>query len=93
MDTSLSTNARKTDPISSHIAGHNVLRNPETEINLAKVLEAVKQNPNLTSRQLFDKTGLLDRHEIARRLPDLRKTGKVYVSGFGVGNQFLWSAL
>ena len=89
----LSTNARKTDPLSSHIAGTRMEASEKAASNRATVLELVRANDGLTSLQLADKTTEIDRHEIARRLPELRARKLVYVSGFGDGKQMQWSAL
>ena len=93
MITNPTTNARKTDPISSHIAGHRVEKSGLASSNRGIVLGLVRANPGLTSLQLADKTTEIDRHEIARRLPELRARKQVYVSGFGDGKQMQWSAL
>lgn len=70
-------NYRHTDPESSKAAGRKVTRSGKRLHNALLVLELVKENPGLTSKQLGEVSEELDRSEIARRLPELSSAGKV----------------
>ncbi|HDZ14870.1 hypothetical protein LCGC14_1109560 [marine sediment metagenome] len=66
--------SRRTDPLSSKQAekeiNGNGLRNRQQEV----VFQAVRKYPNHTSKELCAITGI-DRHVVARRLPELFKRG------------------
>ncbi len=62
--------ARATDPQSSHEAAERVTRTGARQNQAEAVLEALKTYPGSTSRELAERAGL-DRHLVARRLPDL----------------------
>ena len=67
--------ARRSDPSSSHEAAVRAEKmNAQTQ--RTKVLMCVRYNPGLTSAEIGEKTGV-GRHNTARRLPELRKDGRV----------------
>ena len=68
--------ARNTDPATSHEAAAQVERSGSAEVDRVRALQAVHQWPGSTSAELADRIGM-DRHAIARRLPELREAGKV----------------
>ena len=68
--------ARRSDPLSSHAAADKMERSGKLNRQCDQVLEAVREHPGSTSRELHALTGL-DRHMVARRLPDLEKRGLV----------------
>ena len=69
--------ARRTDPTTSHEAARGAGRMANTHRLI--IIEAMKKHPNLTSAEIAHCTGL-ERHQAARRLPELRKLG-VAVNG------------
>lgn len=73
--------ARATDPATSFKAAEKVTKSGVAQTNRAKCLEAVKKNPGSTSGEVAKAAGL-ERHEAARRLPELRdKLGMVKNAG------------
>ena len=68
--------ARRNDADGSHIAADRLERSGRAAAQLAAVLDAVRAWPGRTSREIAAHTGL-DRHMIARRLPELWAHGKV----------------
>lgn len=66
--------ARRSDPITSKLAAHGVRRKAEAQQQM--VLRAVRERPGHTSLELVEWTGL-DRHTIARRLPEIEKRGLI----------------
>lgn len=91
----ITTNARKTDPVSSHVAGARAEIEGLASSQRLGVLKRLKQSPNLTSKQLGEKYAHegYDRYVFARRLPELEKAGKVGVLGFGDGKQMIWGVV
>lgn len=72
-------NARATDPESSHLAGDHVTLSGVRATQGQVVLQAVKQAPGRTSREISHPFGMsLDRYAVARRLADLEDMGLVY---------------
>ncbi len=67
---------RNSDPISSHEAAEAVTESGLANAQAARVLEAVKEHPWLTSLELAAASGI-DRYVLARRLPELRDAGYV----------------
>lgn len=70
-------NARSTDPISSHLAAAEMVDSGEQDRQCQIVLKLVRRCPGHTCSELAAFCVELDRHQIARRLPDLRTAGKV----------------
>lgn len=68
--------ARRTDPLSSHAAADRAERSGSIGRQAARVLEALRATPGLTSGELAARHGL-DRYMVARRCPDLERAGKV----------------
>ena len=62
-------NARNTDPLSSHLAGEEVTVSGKRKRQIDFVVRLVKRKEGLTSAELAKKHGI-DRHMVARRLPD-----------------------
>jgi hypothetical protein len=72
--------AATADPSTSHEAADRMNRSGTARRNAAAVLVLVKAHPWLTSRELSelpDCPPTIDRVEMARRLPDLERAGKV----------------
>ena len=67
--------ARATDPASSHGAARSVREIAARQARLT--LELVEDYPASTSRELSHRSTELDRYQIARRLSDLERAGKV----------------
>ena len=63
-------NARRTDPIPSHLAGIEVEANGQAAIQRTLAYNAVKEYPRQTSMELAYLTGY-SRYMLARRLPEL----------------------
>lgn len=66
--------ARNTDPDTSHEAARDVVDSGTQAQQQAQVESALRQHPGLTSRELAFSAGL-DRHMVARRLPELEAEG------------------
>lgn len=69
--------ARRTDPISSVEAAVGHIASGKLTANLLALLQLVTAYPDSTAVELCEKT-TLERHEVSRRLPDLRMRGLVY---------------
>ena len=69
--------ARATDPSTSHEAAAHLVASGKQADQLAKTAHAVKQYPGQSSMQLSKLTGL-DRHMLARRLPELARDERVW---------------
>lgn len=72
--------ARVTDPLSSHEAASHLERIGAARAQREQALSAVKLHPGMTSKELACETGL-DRHMLARRLPEIEKMNWVYATG------------
>jgi predicted HTH transcriptional regulator len=88
-------NSRKHDPKSSKIAYAKHEASLRASSNRRKVLELVKANPELTSRELSElaNDASLDRHEVARRLSDLHKKNLVFRPNEGSKEELKWRAI
>jgi len=64
--------ARTLDPDTSHLAAQRVTDNGRAMNNRQLCFDAIVREPGLTSGEVAAITGL-DRHEAARRLPELRE--------------------
>lgn len=64
------------DPLSSHAAADALERSGAVGRQVARVVECVRATPRLTSGELAARHGL-DRHMVARRLPDAERAGLV----------------
>ena len=69
------TQARKTDPITSHLAANDSKENNERQ--RIEMLEFLQTNNGLTSHELGKKSPVYDRYQFARRLPEMAKAGTV----------------
>jgi|TARA_B110000261_G_scaffold116433_1_gene129926 hypothetical protein len=69
------TQARKTDPITSHLAANDSKENNEKQ--RIEMLEFLQTNSGLTSHELGKKSPVYDRYQFARRLPEMAKAGTV----------------
>jgi|TARA_Y100000310_G_scaffold98850_1_gene96623 DNA-binding MarR family transcriptional regulator len=67
---------RSTDPVSSHSAAEKLVKSGHHGKQCTGVLLALVDNPGTTSMELSIAANL-DRHLVARRLPDLEKNGVV----------------
>jgi len=67
---------RSSDPTTSIIAESNHIQSGKRKRNCDLILEAIRNNPDSTSAELAEITGL-DRHEAARRCSDLRANGLI----------------
>lgn len=65
---------RNTDPDTSHEAARELVESGTQAHQHALVAAAVRAHPGLTSRELACSAGL-DRHMVARRLPELEAEG------------------
>jgi hypothetical protein len=68
--------ARSTDPATSHEAAKRVTRSGLRHRQMDDVVGLVERFPGRTSKELAE-ISMLDRHMIARRLPDAEKVGLV----------------
>ena len=68
--------ARKSDPDTSHEAARRFEQSGKAEIQRKKVFRGVVDFPGRTSAELSPLVGL-DRYAVARRLPELEKSGSV----------------
>jgi predicted HTH transcriptional regulator len=89
------TNSRKHDPKSSKIAYAKHEASLRASSNRKKVLELVKANPELTSRELSElaNDANLDRHEVAKRLSDLHRKNLVFRPNEGSKEELKWRAI
>lgn len=69
--------ARATDSSGSHEAADRIVRSGVQAQQKLQSEAAVKRHPGMTSMQLARATGM-DRHMLARRLPELAREGRVH---------------
>lgn len=70
--------ARRTDPVTSHIAARAVTESGKREGQCLAILALVRIWPRKTSAELARiSQGAFDRYQTARRLPELEKAGLV----------------
>lgn len=72
--------ARATDPETSHLAAEHIHSSGKSEVQRIEVLRLVREHPGRTSLELAQ-YGTLDRYQIARRIPELRKASNVRATG------------
>jgi hypothetical protein len=70
--------ARRTDPETSHLAAAHIIANGARGHNQRQAAEAVRNFPGRTSRELAAECKM-DRHELARRLPECKRAGAVFI--------------
>jgi predicted transcriptional regulator len=68
-------NARSTDPLSSHLAGHEVEANGVASHQRQIAFNAVKAHPGMTSKELAQLCHEC-RYMLARRLPEISEIEK-----------------
>jgi len=69
--------AANVDPITSHLAAAEITSNGTRDTQKRAVLNALLEEPlNITSMELARRMGV-DRHMVAKRLPDLEDDGLV----------------
>lgn len=68
--------ARRTDPVSSHLAAERVETIGKAQAQRIEALSAVARHPGRTSAELSELT-TVDRYVLARRLPELRAESRV----------------
>ena len=69
--------AANADPITSHLAAEEITSNGTRDTQKRAVLNALMEEPlNITSMELARRMGV-DRHMVAKRLPDLEDDGLV----------------
>lgn len=71
--------AANADPVTSHEAAARMTQSGKAAANAAVVLACLRVHPGCTSRELSEliESPGIDRHETARRLPDLERAGAV----------------
>ena len=69
--------ARATDPGSSHSAAADLVASGKLRAQRSVTEAAVKRHPGQSSLRLAELTGL-DRHMLARRLPELAREGRIW---------------
>ena len=69
-------NYRKSDPLSSMLAGDEVTNNGVRQNQCDAVFEAVQKSPRRTARELAEEFGI-DRYAVSRRLADLAHQGLI----------------
>ncbi len=74
--------SRTGDPVTSYLAGEEMHAGGLAERQSEAILGLVTRHPGLTSRELADIAEGIDRHAIARRLPELERAGLVVRAGF-----------
>jgi DNA-binding MarR family transcriptional regulator len=80
--------ARTTDHDSSHVAADAMEATGTAQAQRHRVLELVRHWPGITSSNLA-RLGAVDRHMVARRLPELRREGWVTATK-PAGREILW---
>lgn len=89
--------AARRDPVTSHQAAREITASGKREGQCLAVLALVKKYPRRTSLELSH-CGGLERHTIARRLPELEKGGLIKRAGIrecavGLRLATIWEAL
>lgn len=69
--------ARATDSGGSHEAAARVVRSGVHQLQKDRTAAGVARHPGMTSMQLAQALGM-DRHAVARRLPELAREGRVF---------------
>ena len=88
--------ARREGPESSKRAAASVTASGERQRQLDSVLQAVNDTPGQTSRDLVvyvhteGRTRVLDRYQVARRLPELQRQGLIHSVEQEHGDKLWW---
>ncbi len=70
--------SRNTDPVSSHAAEQEITKSGVKQTHMDETLRLVKIWPGKTCQELVELTGgKYDRHQVGRRLSDLKNKGKI----------------
>lgn len=69
--------SRTGDPVTSYLAGEAMHAGGLAERQSEAILGLVTRHPGLTSRELAGIAEGIDRHAVARRLPELERAGRV----------------
>lgn len=80
--------ARASDHDSSHAAADELEASGRARAQREQVLALVRRWPGMTSAQLA-RLGAVDRHLVARRLPDLRSAGRITAAKIA-GREIQW---
>lgn len=67
---------RNTDPVTSRLAAEHMVVSGKLSNQHIETLKLVRANPGMTSEELAMR-GILDRYQLARRLPELERDGLV----------------
>ena len=70
--------ARKSDPVTSHIAAETVQKTGKRSRNQGIALELVRRYPGRTACELSQLTDQMERHEMSRRLPEVAAQGLIH---------------
>lgn len=69
--------ARSTDPVTSHIAAHEITASGVRAEQQAQTVAAVREHPGCTMSELARRTGL-DRYMLGRRISECETAGVVF---------------
>lgn len=72
----MSNLARNTDPVTSHIAAHRIVKSGKQKSGMANILNCIQSYPNSTGGEIARKLGI-DYTECQRRISDLVNAHKV----------------
>ncbi len=86
-----SPRARTRDPLASHAAADALERSGRAAKQSAQVLALVRATPGLSSAELAARHGL-DRHMVARRLPEAARVGLITRREIGAQEVTWWLA-
>jgi len=77
------TNARNTDPVTSHLAGADIEHSGRAANQRELVRRALMRHgrDGITTAELAEAAGL-DRYIVGRRMPELRKRGGAQILGY-----------
>ena len=70
--------ARRSDPESSKAAAAEMNASGAARVQRERVIDLVFRYPGKTSRELAKLDGELDRHAVARRLPEAEAAGEIH---------------
>jgi predicted HTH transcriptional regulator len=80
--------SRTSDPLSSYVAGDRHHLSGKAESHRQQILEFMRGKRPMTSKQIALEMGM-DRHEVARRLPEMARKGLVMRQDRN-GGETLW---
>ncbi len=82
--------ARRTDPKSSHLAAERFEASTTAAGQRGQVIDLVFTRPGKTSKELAEFCEGMDRHQVARRLPEAEKMGEIHSRGRDESRQITW---